>query len=113
MSGEEQFADERRRLESQIETLRDELAAIDQLKRTVKYQRRLIQDVATRPLVVADDGKTQQRLDTAELGNLFDLVGVRLQMLDERVLKADIRQREVNKTIAELQRKIDRSRMSA
>ncbi len=106
VTSDEQLAGERRRLEAEIETLHDELAAIGQLKRTIDYQRRLIQDMATRPLPTPDKDKTPQRLDSEELGNLFDLVAAKLQVLDRRMLDADIRQREINKAIAELQGKI-------
>ncbi len=106
VSGDERLADERRRLEVEIERSHDELTAIDQLKRTINYQRKLIQDMATRPLLTSDNETKPQRPDSEELGNLFDLVAAKLQILDKRVLDADIRRREINKTIAELQGKI-------
>ncbi|MGI9462909.1 MAG: mucoidy inhibitor MuiA family protein, partial [Aestuariivirgaceae bacterium] len=106
ITGGAEFADRRKQLEGEIETLRDEAAALGQLMKNIDYQRQLIQDLARQPFVAQKSSETALKVDSAELGNLFDLVSVRLQALDKRGLEAGIRNRKVNEEIGDLQKKL-------
>ncbi len=99
-------AGERKALEERIEVLRDEAAGLDQLIRAAGVQRELIQDLARRPFTTKRPPDTELQVDSAELGNLFDLVAGRLQRLDEKVLAARIRTRKINQEIAEAQTRL-------
>ncbi len=103
----EEFAGRRRQLETEIQALRDKVAAFDQVAQSVEYQRRLIQDFVQRPFVVQKPSDKDMRIDSAELGNLFDLVAGRLQALDKRALDARIATRKVNKQIGDLEKKLN------
>jgi uncharacterized protein (TIGR02231 family) len=105
VSDNEAFSIERKRLEGELQTRRDELAAIDRLNRNIEYQRRLIQDLAQRPFNVQTKEDSLQ-VDSSEMGNLFDLVASRLQALDERAQTASIRGRVVSEEIRELEVKL-------
>ena len=101
-----EFAGRRKQIEGEIEDLRDEIAGLAQRMQNVAYQRKLIQDLAKRPFAPQKSSEKDLRVDSIELGNLFDLVAGRLQGLDERNLIAKIRSRKANKEIAELNRKL-------
>ena len=99
------FASARKSLEHEIQTRRDQLAAIDRLNRNIEYQRRLIQDLAQRPFnVQKKDGNLQ--VDTDEIGSLFDMVSTRLQALDDKAQSASIRAREIGEEIRQFEIKL-------
>ncbi len=99
-------AGQRKRIEDTIETLRDEAASLDQLLQNVEYQRELIQDLARKPFTVGNPAEKELRVDSTELGNLFDLVAGRLQALDRSALDARIRKRAIDKEIGDLQKQL-------
>ena len=95
-------ADERKRIEREIELLQDERAALDQLVTDATYQRKLLQELASKPFVTQASGDDPVRVDSAEFGNMFDLVSTRLMTLSKTVLETNIRKRAVDKQINEL-----------
>ena len=99
-------AGERKRLEARIEDLRDEAAGLDQRIAAAGQQRQLIEELARRPFTTKRPADVELQLDSAELGNLFDLVAGRLQRLDDAVLAARIRTRKINQEIGELQARL-------
>ena len=106
VSDDARVAGRRKQLENEIATFGDEAARLDQLIQNSGYQRQLIQDLARRPFITKKSSETELQLDSAELGNLFDLVADRLQRLDSRMLDARIRTRKINQQIATLQNKL-------
>jgi uncharacterized protein (TIGR02231 family) len=106
VTSEVETAGRRRQIEDTIETLRDETASLDQILQNVEYQRELIQDLARKPFTVGNPAEKELRVDSAELGNLFDLVAGRLQALDRTALDARIRKRAIEKEIGDLQKQL-------
>lgn len=103
VSDDEATAGERRRIESQIEALRDRHAALDQLIADATYQKKLLQELATKPFSLQGNGDKPVSVSSDEFGNMFDLVSARLTALSKSVLDANIQKREVSKDISELQ----------
>ena len=103
VSDDEATAGERRRIESQIEALRDRHAALDQLIADATYQKKLLQELATKPFSLQGNGDKPVSVSSDEFGNMFDLVSARLTALSKTVLDANIQKREVSKDISELQ----------
>jgi uncharacterized protein (TIGR02231 family) len=96
----------RQRINDRIETLRDERTALDQMVRNAEYQRELIKDLARKPFITQSSSEADLRVDSTELGNLFDLVATRLQALDKNVLEAGIRTREIDREIGNLEKQL-------
>lgn len=103
VTGEAETAPQRARIEDQIEILQDERAALSRQNENIKYQRELIQDLARRPFVTGQSSDKDLRVDSAELGNLFDMVAGRLQALDGQALDIRIKLRKVDEDIRDLQ----------
>ena len=99
-------AGERRRIEREIEALRDQHAAIDQLISDATYQRTLLQELATKPFSMHSPGDKPVSVSSDEFGNMFDLVSARLTALSKTVLDANIRKRGIAKDITELQKSL-------
>ena len=106
VTGGAEFASQRKQIEDEIQTLQDEIAGLSQLAQNIAYQRQLIQDLAKRPFAPQKADDKALRVDSTELGNLFDLVAGRLQALDKRALEAQIRTRKANKEIGNLHKKM-------
>lgn len=106
VSDDAEVASRRKQIEGEIERLHDDAAEYSQLIQNADYQRKLIQDLARRPFTTGKSPENQLHLDSAELGNLFDLVADRLQKLDDRVLEARVATRKINERIGELQTKL-------
>ena len=98
----ESAAGERKRIESEIEVLQDENAALDQVITDATYQRKLLQDLASKPFAIQGKGDEAPRVDSAEFGNMFELVASKLSVLSKRVLEANVRKRGIDKEIHEL-----------
>ncbi len=103
VTGEAETASQRQAIEDRIENLRDEQAALERQNQNINYQRELIQDLARRPFVTGQSSDKDLRVDSAELGNLFDMVAARLQALDSRALDIGIKSRGVSEQIQDLQ----------
>ncbi|HMB47775.1 MAG TPA: mucoidy inhibitor MuiA family protein [Afifellaceae bacterium] len=106
VTGDAETASQRREIADRIEILRDEFTGLDQMTRNIDYQRTLIQDLARKPFITQNSSDNDLRVDSAELGNLFDLVASRLQALDKRALDAGIRKRQINKQIGDLENQL-------
>jgi len=98
----EGVAGERKRIEREIEVLQDENAALDQLITDAAYQRKLLQELASKPFAVGGKNDAAPRVDSTELGNMFELVAGKLSVLSKRVLEANVRKREISKEFQEL-----------
>lgn len=103
VTGDAETAPQRRRIEGRIEGLRDDHAALERQNGNIKYQRELIQDLARRPFVTGQSSEKDLRVDSAELGNLFDMVAGRLQALDNQALDIRIKSRGINEQIRDLE----------
>ncbi len=97
---------ERQSIEHRILKLKDERSALAQLVTSIAYQRKLLQQMAQRPLNVPDPKSTVASVDVDSLAKMFDLVTVRLQALDERQHKTSIRTRWINEKISALKAKL-------
>ena len=98
----EGVAGERKRIEREIEVLQDENAALDQLITDATYQRKLLKELASKPFAVGGKDDAAPRVDSTELGNMFELVAGKLSVLSKRVLEANVRKREISKEFQEL-----------
>ncbi len=107
VTGEAENRPLRRQIENQIETLQDRRAALDREEQNIEYQRQLIQDLARQPFRMQKSPESDLRLDSAELGNLFDLVASRLQALDRRALDVRVTRRDVDDEINDLNKQLN------
>ena len=86
--------------------MRDEAVSLEQQTQNIAYQRKLIQDVANRPLIAGGSQGTTAKIDVADIGNLFDLVTTRLRQLDEKSLEIRVKKRRTNEKITKLTLKL-------
>ncbi len=93
---------ERARLEKQIEDLQDERQALDQTLSDADYQKKLLLSLADKQLTPSGDTKTTN-VDATQLGGLLDLVSVKLNAISKTIHEAQIRQREIDKKVEEIQ----------
>ena len=98
----ESVAGERKHIEREIETLHDERAALDQLITDAAYQRKLLQELISKPFAVGGKDDDAPRVDSSELGNMFELVAGKLSVLGKQVLEANVRKREIGKEVQDL-----------
>jgi uncharacterized protein (TIGR02231 family) len=101
LSSEAQDA-ERARLEKQIETLQDERQALDQTLSDADYQKKLLLSLADKQLTPSTENKATS-VDATQLGGLLDLVSVKLNAISKTIHEAQIRQREIDKKVGEIQ----------
>ncbi len=95
-------AEERKRVEDRIEALHDERAALDQLIADATYQRKLLQELASKPFSIQSPGDSPVPVSSTEFGNMFDMVSARLLALSKTVLEANVRKRGIDKDIGQL-----------
>ena len=93
---------ERARLEEQIEDLQDERQALDQTLSDADYQKKLLLSLADKQLTPSTDNKATS-VDAAQLGGLLDLVSVKLSTISKTIHEAQIRQRDIDKKVEEIQ----------
>lgn len=96
------IAGERRRIEQEIEVLQDEHAALDQQILDAQYQRKLLQELASKPFAIQAETEKALQVSSTEFGNMFDLVSSRLVTLSKTVLDANINKRALNRKIGDL-----------
>ena len=106
LTGNQHLENQRRAIEDQIEVLQDELVAFQQEIESLKYQRKLIQQSAIRPIATNTQDDESKNSSVAELGELFDLVAVRLVALDKQTLEIGIKSRKTSEKINELSIKL-------
>jgi len=106
VSSRENMEAQRKTIELEIETLNDQLTALEQDLKTLSYQRRLIQESAIRPIPVSRQNEDMQA-SVPDLGNLFDLVAERLKALDGETLAVKISIRKTREAIDNLHLDLD------
>lgn len=92
-------------IDDNIEKLTDERAALDQTISDADYQKRLLLSLADKQLVPASSTETVKAIDATQLGGLVDLVGARLSTISKTIHDAQVRQRNIDKLVADLQLK--------
>ncbi len=96
---------ERKKLEDEIQKLRDDRAALDGKINTAKTQQEYIRELTrlpSRPPRRNDDDQNTQ----TDWSALFDVIGEKMASLNEEVLKTKIKQREIDHKIADLEKKL-------
>lgn len=96
---------QRRAIGADIEKLMDERSALDQTLLDSDYQKKLLLSLADKQLVPATSTETVKAVDATQLGGLVDLVGARLSTISKTMHDAQLRQRAIDKLIADLQLK--------
>ncbi len=100
------LASERKQLEREIETLRDQRAVISAQVRTAQTQMTLISNLAqlpTRPLPPQGTGAAP----ATDWGAIYGLIGERMSQAQMVMQKARLEQRELDRKIKDLQGKLD------
>jgi uncharacterized protein (TIGR02231 family) len=99
-----EFVDaQRKSLDADIEKLNDERISLDQTISDAEYGRKLLLSLADKQLVPASSTETMKAVDATQLGGLVDLVGARLSTISKSTHEAQLRQRVIDKLIADLQ----------
>ena len=86
----------------QIEVLMDERAGLDQTVADAQAQQRLLMSLADKQLQPGSTTDTVKTVDATALGNLVDLVGARLTTISKSIHDAQLRQRAIDKMVADL-----------
>ena len=92
----------RKVINEQIETLMDERAGLDQTVLDAQAQQRLLMSLADKQLQPGSTTETVKTVDATALGNLVDLVGARLTTISKSIHDAQLRQRAIDKVVADL-----------
>jgi uncharacterized protein (TIGR02231 family) len=92
-------------LENEIEALGDERQALDQTLSDADYQKRLLLSLADKQLMATSEDKTT-RVDATQLGSLLDLVSEKLNVISKTIHEAQLRQRDIDKQVNELNNKL-------
>jgi uncharacterized protein (TIGR02231 family) len=96
-------ADARRKtFESQIQALEDERRVLDQTIADAEYQKNLMQQLASSAFTLPAKEEQARSFDAADLGQLLDLVGGKLQSLSKLILESQLRQRQIDLAITDL-----------
>ena len=94
---------QRKVIDGQIEALNDERSGLDQVISDADYQRKLLLSLVDKQLMPATSTETIKTVNVTELGGLVDLVGARLGAISKTTHDAQLRQRAIDKLIADLQ----------
>lgn len=99
--------DERRKdFEAQIQVLQDERTILDQTIADAEYQKSLMQQLASSAFTAPAKEDAARTFGAADLGQLLDLVGGKLQNLSKLVLDSRVRQRQIDQAVADLSNQI-------
>jgi uncharacterized protein (TIGR02231 family) len=98
--------EERKRIEKDIQALNDERAALDQMISDADYQKGLMQQLASATLTQKPKEGETRILDAQGLSSVLDLVGTKLASLGKAALDAKLRQREIDRLIEDLNKKL-------
>lgn len=98
--------EERKRIEKDIETLNDERAALEQAISDAEYQKNLMQQLASATLTQNPKEGETRVIGAEGLGGILDLVGAKLTSLGKTVLDARLRQRDIDRLIEGLNKKL-------
>lgn len=100
-------ADARRKdFEAQIQALQDERSVLDQVIADAEYQKSLMQQLASGAFAAPAKDSAAKSFGAADLGQLLDLVGGKLQTLSKLVLDSRVRQRQIDLAINDLSNQI-------
>lgn len=97
---------ERKAIERQIETLQDERSGLDQAIADADYQKRLLMALADKQLTPVSAPDKPATIDGAGLGSVLDVVATKLQAISKSMHAAQLRQRDIDKQVSELQVKL-------
>lgn len=101
------LASQRKKIEDQIEALRDQNEAIAATIKAAQAQVTLMTNLAQLPLRPAAPGRAPAPAATAtDWGQIYGVIGERLKDAEAEILKARIEQREINRQIKDLQGKL-------
>jgi uncharacterized protein (TIGR02231 family) len=92
----------RKVINDQIETLMDERSGLDQTVLDAQAQQRLLMSLADKQLQPGSTTETVKTVDATALGNLVDLVGARLTTISKSIHDAQLRQKAIDKVVADL-----------
>ena len=92
----------RKMLESQIQALNDERNVLDQTVADAEYQKNLMQQLASGAFSAPKKDGEGKSFGAADLGQLLDLVGGKLQGLSKLILEARVRQRQIDEQVSDL-----------
>ncbi len=98
-------ASERKRLEDEIQALRDERTALDGVIEAANAQKALAQNLAKLPLSASP---SQQPAPFPDWNSMFDLIGGRLGETQKLILASQIKQRQIDLKIKELEDRLNR-----
>ncbi|MEZ5817830.1 MAG: mucoidy inhibitor MuiA family protein [Hyphomicrobiaceae bacterium] len=101
----EQQASERRRIELEIEKLKDEQARIDADVKAADAQKALISKLTELPTVPPQPG-SQGATSSVDWAQLFTLIGTKLSEAERAQLAARVKLRDVERSIADLEKKL-------
>jgi uncharacterized protein (TIGR02231 family) len=96
----------RKALEDEIQKLMDERASLDIVVNDSNQQRQFLMSLADKQLVPQSTTETLKGIDVVQLTGLLDLVGTRLSTLAKAAQTAQLRQRDIDKSVAEIQAKM-------
>ena len=92
----------RKVINEQIETLMDERSGLDPTVLDAQAQQRLLMSLADKQLQPGSTTETVKTVDATALGNLVDLVGARLTTISKSIHDAQLRQKAIDKVVADL-----------
>ena len=92
----------RKALEAEIRKLTDERTRLDQVIADAEYQKGLMQNLAANAFAPPPKEGAAKTFDAADLGQLLDLVAGKLETFSRSILEAQVRQREIDQSIADL-----------
>ena len=92
----------RKAINDQIEVLMDERSGLDQTIADAQAQQRLLMSLADKQLQPGSTTETVKTVDATALGNLVDLVGARLTTISKSIHDAQLRQRMIDKSVADI-----------
>jgi uncharacterized protein (TIGR02231 family) len=98
--------EDRKRIEKDIETLSDERQALEQTVADAEYQKSLMQQLAAATLTQKPKEGETVILGAQGLSGVLDLVGTKLASLGKTVLDARARQREIDRLVEDLNKKL-------
>jgi len=96
----------RKALEAEIRRLQDERAQLEQAIADAEYQKSLMQQLASNAFAPPTKDGPGKSFGAADLGQLLDLVGSKLQILSKFVLDSRTRQREIDEAVSEISKQI-------
>jgi uncharacterized protein (TIGR02231 family) len=92
----------RKALEKQIQVLQDERMALDTVIADASHQRTFLISLADKQLTPQTTTETLKGIDVTQLAGLMDLVGQRLAGLAKDVQQAQLKQRDIDEKVSDL-----------